>query len=597
MNFRKVFIALAAIALFASLASAQVSTVQTLTCAVSAATSPSIRSEGAAELVGDTLITCSGGPTQNGTTSNDLGFVKIVVDAGTPVVSRTVGTPTVVSSVTSTPVDAVLTVDEPGVAGVGAFGSQQVCAFPQSANCIVTTPAWVLVQSTSATPETFTGPNTIQGYVLSTKPNQVVFDRIPVLTLGGTTFQHIFRIANIRVAAGSSPIVTTVTSTAVATTNYAPLNLALSNASATVATPTQGLAASFVAPGLSLCNSPSALDGSKGSPNLAILTFAEKFSTAYKSKSAEGGLGVTILTPADGGIADSGTRLKAVFSGLDTSGKITYYASLNNVADAKTVNTGSGIKAVMLAQGATTETTNTLATSTANAWGVVPVVQITVADSKSTAPGTAEVVWETNAPDAKNLDTLQFAIYATYSSGANAPAASTSPKIQLGFAPTITSTVTDAANFWIPRFQAPPAAAAFAPVLPCQTTLLFPFVTNQSGFETGMAISNTSLDPFGTTTSAGTCALSFYGANQPSAAITTASVAAGTTYAATVSSLGMVNFQGYMIGTCNFKLAHGFAFVQGNPGASNSTAMGYLPLVLNNSDSRAQVLVGEGVAQ
>ena len=29
-------------------------------------------------------------------------------------------------------------------------------------------------------------------------------------------------------------------------------------------------------------------------------------------------------------------------------------------------------------------------------------------------------------------------------------------------------------------------------VSPCQTTLLFPFVTNKSGFDTGIAISNTS---------------------------------------------------------------------------------------------------------
>jgi len=32
----------------------------------------------------------------------------------------------------------------------------------------------------------------------------------------------------------------------------------------------------------------------------------------------------------------------------------------------------------------------------------------------------------------------------------------------------------------------------------CNTTILFPFVTNQAGFDTGLSISNTSRDPFGT---------------------------------------------------------------------------------------------------
>jgi RHS repeat-associated protein len=44
------------------------------------------------------------------------------------------------------------------------------------------------------------------------------------------------------------------------------------------------------------------------------------------------------------------------------------------------------------------------------------------------------------------------------------------------------------------------------------TSPLFPFLTNQLGFDTGISIANTSTDPFGTTTQSGTCSLNFYGA-------------------------------------------------------------------------------------
>ena len=61
-------------------------------------------------------------------------------------------------------------------------------------------------------------------------------------------------------------------------------------------------------------------------------------------------------------------------------------------------------------------------------------------------------------------------------------------------------------------------------VVPCQTILLFPYVTNTSGFDTGIAISNTSTDPIGTPAQSGTCTLSPFGngAGQP---FTTPSVA------------------------------------------------------------------------
>ena len=75
--------------------------------------------------------------------------------------------------------------------------------------------------------------------------------------------------------------------------------------------------------------------------------------------------------------------------------------------------------------------------------------------------------------------------------------------------------------------------------------LLFPFVTNQSGFDSGIEIANTSTDPFGTTPASGACTLNFYGANAP-ASKSTGTIPSGTLYLGLASSLAP-NFQGYVI--------------------------------------------------
>lgn len=88
--------------------------------------------------------------------------------------------------------------------------------------------------------------------------------------------------------------------------------------------------------------------------------------------------------------------------------------------------------------------------------------------------------------------------------------------------------------------------------------LLYSFVTNQVGFDTGLIIANTSADPFGTPPVAGGCKLFFFGANAP-APFTTPVIAAGQNFT-TLTSVIAPNFQGYVIAGCNFPLAHGFYF-------------------------------------
>jgi hypothetical protein len=130
----------------------------------------------------------------------------------------------------------------------------------------------------------------------------------------------------------------------------------------------------------------------------------------------------------------------------------------------------------------------------------------------------------------------------------------------------------------------------------CQTTLLFPYVTNATGYETGLAIANTSTDnlnPKGTSYGPavpGSCSVNFYGnAAQPKAVtypptgmlgVYTAATGQAPIYADTLTDLITISgFTGYAIANCNFLDAHGFAFiVDGSGGATGPE--GYLALVI-----------------
>jgi hypothetical protein len=105
---------------------------------------------------------------------------------------------------------------------------------------------------------------------------------------------------------------------------------------------------------------------------------------------------------------------------------------------------------------------------------------------------------------------------------------------------------------------------------------VFPFVLNTGGFDTGLAISNTSSDPVGTATQSGICTLSPFGAHAPGP-LNTPTIAAGTAYSL-LASTAFPGFSGYVFALCNFQFAHGFAFIS-DIGARN-LAMGYLALVM-----------------
>jgi len=112
----------------------------------------------------------------------------------------------------------------------------------------------------------------------------------------------------------------------------------------------------------------------------------------------------------------------------------------------------------------------------------------------------------------------------------------------------------------------------------CATTLLFPYILNAGGYDTGVALTNASA---GTSLSQdGTCSVMFYGTGAPSTnPYVTGPITAGTVGAFTVSSAAS-GFVGYAIATCNFQDAHGFAFITDGFGApGRGLSQGYLAIV------------------
>ena len=109
----------------------------------------------------------------------------------------------------------------------------------------------------------------------------------------------------------------------------------------------------------------------------------------------------------------------------------------------------------------------------------------------------------------------------------------------------------------------------------CVTTLLFPFVTNQATFDTGLVITNTS-------EGSGSCTIEYSGSvdleGEPPDApadLMSGAVEGGKQWIALVSAIAK-GFQGYITATCDFREAYGFAFLTDGYGGEPTLAQSYL---------------------
>ena len=155
------------------------------------------------------------------------------------------------------------------------------------------------------------------------------------------------------------------------------------------------------------------------------------------------------------------------------------------------------------------------------------------------------------------------------------------------------STVAVASNNPRPRFvDTGDDPEEIVTIFRCTTTLLFPFVTNDAGFDTGIAISNTSDDWIGTDPQRGACTIHYIGlkngGENDKPEETSGILEGGQQLVFTISGFGSdplitgnPGFQGFVIAECEFQFAHGFAFItDGFGGPSVNVAQGYLALVI-----------------
>jgi hypothetical protein len=657
VDFRRWIIVAAVLALFAGLAGAQVpgGNVGALACTASVAVPPQLRTEGLTELIGDIVLTCTGGsPLASGST---VPTANITVSLGTNVTSRILATGSLAGGPTQNISDALLLIDEPGSGiplpanevglsiggqGIGPAAGQNPCLGPTFSYPVVGAGPGGCPQVVNNLVVPGTGGGTIpvmsgpggtppsNMYLGLVSANQVTFNGIPILPPVTAGAARVFRMTNIRANVNGlgggllNGITQLVASVAISGSTALPVN----NPVIVAGFIQPGLATSVTGSGASFlqCNSVT-LAG------VARLNFSENFGTAFKTRVAPigvntngqtgtptalqnipgtiynsesgfvipvnifGSLGGFVVSSQQVGLADYGTRLKAVFNNVPAGVRI--FVSVTNVPSLTAANTvrpagNSTTSFAFLVNGETSPDGNGAApelapTAQVNG-GTTGIAEILISG------GTGTAVWEVENTNPAASETFSFGVWTSYTANQNqgVPAIGT-VTVNQSYAPTpgpatFTASAGAAASgtLTIPRFADTSTARNLMTIQLCQTLLLFPFVTNQNGFDTGIAISNTTTDPIGTTPQAGICKLTWYdgtGKTPPTGINGTdltkeAPVATGTSAVNLASTLAP-GFQGYMFAQCNFQLAHGFAFIS-DLGARN-LAMGYLALVVPNN--------------
>jgi hypothetical protein len=187
-----------------------------------------------------------------------------------------------------------------------------------------------------------------------------------------------------------------------------------------------------------------------------------------------------------------------------------------------------------------------------------------------------------------------------YTNGKSTPSLSGTTATALGTVVTATATVSLAPGSGIVSFATNnEGSGTIATLGDCVTNLLFPFSTNQAGFDTNVQISNTSADKAsfpsgGATAQSGTCTLTFYptdlttqtssvaGTAGTPSQFTTPTIPAGGAYSFAQSTSSFKGQSGYMFAVCRFLDAHGFSFVVNGTPSTGTISQGLLALVIPN---------------
>jgi len=334
----------------------------------------------------------------------------------------------------------------------------------------------------------------------------------------------------------------------------------------------------------------------------------------------------------DAGIATQGTRLEVQISNIPPGANVlvpeAIYLTNGNTTTGYTGNSGIAVLVTTDAYGAGTYAPVYTGSSAATAAS-------TYAQLQSSGLAVYEVLF--SDPFSIEMATLTSVVTYNPQLNLNEPSPTTTATAIGGFAPFYgtSSPYASAAHepqpliggpaLPIPRFVQGqvPANTNFFSVGKCACNLLFPYVVSAAGYDTGIAIANTSLDSLGV--GGASAALSQFGGVQfwyygtganggtapPSQCTNTASpgvcpsnvsattplVAAGQVLTYVLSSGGgsigsgpngltnaAAGFTGYIIAQAQFQYCHAFAFITalGNGPTSSGISEGYLGLVLDN---------------
>jgi hypothetical protein len=291
-------------------------------------------------------------------------------------------------------------------------------------------------------------------------------------------------------------------------------------------------------------------------------TIKEGFPTAFKAQTAGPNTDSETGPVPNALPANSGTQFAVTFGNIPSG--ISFYIPVSITSNSPT---GTTLAQLVTAQGGTTVVTSGITTVNG-----VDYVQVT---------GGTTVYYNVEVADPSFQETWSVPIYTP---GGNLSGAF-APTVTLGLAPTSGSNI--APEFLVSTGSGEGTTTLGSTVNnSCSTSLLFPFLSNEAGFDTGISIAATGTDPWGTGVGGGTCTIYLYADLAGSAAPATAptlTIPAGGEGHTTISAIDP-GFQGYGIATCDFTFAHGFAFItDGFGGGGRGLSEGYLPLILMRS--------------
>jgi hypothetical protein len=443
--------------------------------------------------------------------------------------------------------------------------------------------------------------------------NSVLFPRVPV-PAGTITF---LRISNIRIAApsvsasGSTDVFEKITTNnVVVTPNYqlpvATVQIPL-QFKATSCDGTGGATTSF-----QQCNAVNPNTG--GMSSTFNVQFIEGFALAFKPRinattgtiivgnkflSESGYLLGTLVSPGGSSVpavgeATTGTNLLLRFTNIPNG--VSIYVTQSNTFYGTSQLAGTGGPAITASNSTAASGTMTCKAPDTS----LPSIKVGITG------GAGSVAWVVQSIDAtfNYQKTVSFGVAVSYSPNTtlDLPGLTTTGGVNgaLGPLSTIDYAVPTSVD-GIPRFRDKPYAATIFSILPCSTDILFPYVTAKAGFDTGIALVNTSKDDpvIGTQTQHGSCTMYYFdGTTTAPAPQNTCDIKAGgmVTFSmmtqggipsqtcadsSTITNTAVpIGWQGYAIAACKFQYGRGYAFIS-DRNTPSLGSQGYLPLILS----------------